>query len=92
MFRDLISKYKDEMTPISADLMHAAPVVELAGGNRVLIENHRGITSYNDNAICVSVSFGTVQVSGCNLALNHMTDQMLVICGKIDCISIIRRQ
>lgn len=67
------------------------PLVELAGDRRVLIENHRGVTQYGREKICVKVKFGQVAVCGCGLELARMTKEQLVISGRIDSVSLIRR-
>lgn len=67
------------------------PIVELAGAGRVLIENHRGVTQYSGESICIRVSYGHVNVSGQGLVLSRMTREQLIISGSIDEIRIIRR-
>jgi sporulation protein YqfC len=67
------------------------PLVELAGDRRVLIEHHRGVTQYGREKICVKVKFGQVAICGCGLELARMTREQLVICGRIDSISLQRR-
>ena len=65
-------------------------VVELLGGNRVLIENHRKVFAYDMTRICIRVSFGMVQIFGCNLRLKAMTGRKLLITGTIERIEICR--
>ncbi len=67
------------------------PLVELAGDRRVLIEHHRGVTQYSRDMICVKVRYGIVRVNGCGLELSRMSREQLVISGRIDCISVVRR-
>lgn len=67
------------------------PIVELAGDRRVLVENHFGVTQYSQERIGVKVKYGQVIVCGCGLELVRMTKEQLVICGKIDGITLIRR-
>lgn len=67
------------------------PLVELAGDRRVLIEQHCGVKEYSRERISVGVRFGLVQVCGSCLELSRMTREHLVICGKIECIQIKRR-
>lgn len=67
------------------------PLVELAGDRRLLIEHHRGVTQYSQEEICVKVSYGHVQVRGCGLELSRMTREQLVISGRIDCVTLLRR-
>lgn len=69
----------------------ALPLVELAGDRRVLIEHHRGVTQYGTDRICVNVKFGQVAVCGCGLELARMTREQLVICGRIDSVTLLRR-
>ncbi len=68
------------------------PLVEISGQQRVLIENHRGVTQYGPEEICVRVSYGQISVRGCGLELARMCKEQLVICGRIDCVSLIRRK
>ena len=68
------------------------PLVEIAGGNRVLIENHRGVTAYGTGQICVKVSYGSLAIQGCGLELSKMTAQQLVIRGRIDSVTLTRRK
>lgn len=67
------------------------PLVEIWGDRRVLIENHRGVSRYAADQICVRVSYGEVSVRGCNLELARMNGRQLVICGRIDCVTLCRR-
>ena len=67
------------------------PILELCGEGRVLIENHSGVTEYCPEKIAVRVGFGQVEIDGTNLRLCHMQGAQLVILGRIDRISVIRR-
>lgn len=67
-------------------------VVELTGGNRVLIENHHGMTQYSRERICVRVQFGMVAICGCGLELSQMTKEQLIVTGRVDNVTILRRK
>ncbi len=67
------------------------PLVELAGENRILVENHGGITEYGPCRIRVRVRFGQICISGQGLLLTKMTREQLVISGKIDAVTLTRR-
>ena len=69
-----------------------APLVELSGDRRVLIEKHKGIQQYSPFKICVCVSFGNVAVCGSELKLHHMSKDQLIIHGNIENIVLTRRQ
>ena len=66
-------------------------LVEIVGDARVLIEHHRGIRQYQRNQICVNVAFGSVSIAGCGLEIARMSREQLVICGKIDSVTLHRR-
>lgn len=65
------------------NLLTALPIVELAGQNRLLIENHQGVMSYSPREIKIKVSYGCVIVTGENLQLMEMSKIKLAICGRI---------
>lgn len=77
---------------IDAQALPGLPLVELAGQNRVLIENHRGVCAYGREQISVRVSYGEVNVRGCGLELAKMSREQLVITGRIDAVALIRRK
>ncbi len=68
------------------------PLVEIAGENRILVENHYGISQYGGCEICVKMKYGSLRVCGCNLELARMTKVQLVITGRIDSVHLCRRE
>ncbi len=66
------------------------PVLELCGDQRVLIENHFGISEYSLERICVEVRFGQLTIIGCDLRVRKMQGEVLVIVGTIEQIVIKR--
>ena len=68
------------------------PLVEIMGQSRVLIENHGGVMGYSRERILVRVGYGCVSVCGCGLELLRMTREQLVIRGKIEGVSLHRRE
>ena len=67
------------------------PLVELAGQNRVLIENHGGILAYGLEEIIVQVAYGSLKVMGSQLRLMELCREQLVITGQIASIHLIGR-
>lgn len=67
-----------------------SPLVEIVGYQRVLIENHQGVTAYGSHEIRVKVCFGQLCISGLNLELACMSKQQLVITGEIQAVSVFR--
>lgn len=76
---------------LAAEPMPGQPIVEIAGDRRVLIENHFGVKEYSREKIAVKVKYGFVCVCGCGLELIRMTREQLVISGRIDAVSLVRR-
>lgn len=68
------------------------PIVEIAGDCRVLIENHFGIQGYSRERILVKVKYGYVCVCGGCLEILRMTREQLVIRGRIDGVTLQRRE
>ena len=80
-----------EEADIGVDSVPGQPIVEIAGGARVLIENHLGVMGYSRERILVKVKYGCVSICGCGLELVRMTREQLVICGRIDTVALQRR-
>lgn len=77
---------------LPAEPIPGQPLVELIGERRVLIENHDGVTQYGREKICVKVKYGQIAVQGCGLELARMTKEQLIICGRIDSVTLMRRK
>ena len=75
---------------LPSEMISGMPLVEMIGCQRVLIENHKGITMYGCREICVKVSYGLLSIYGSDLELARMTRQQLVIAGRIEGISLHR--
>lgn len=90
MKKDVIINRLIKKTDIAAESMLSKPLVELCGENRVYIENHWGICRYGTERIIIRVRYGSVCVSGTGLRLCKMTDDQLVITGKIHSIELLR--
>ena len=65
------------------ELLPGTPLMELTGSSRFLLENHRGVTEYTPDRICIGVLGGSVAVSGRELTIAQMTARQLIITGRI---------
>ena len=74
-----------------AEILSKVPIVELAGQNRLLIENHQGVLGYSLEEIRVRVSYGCVCITGSDLRLMQLSREQLVICGRVDAIHLFGR-
>lgn len=68
------------------------PLIEILGESRILVENHQGITEYGFDQIGIRVCYGMVNITGRNLRLRHAARNKLLIVGKIDSVTLQRRQ
>lgn len=75
----------------SMEFFSKAPLLELAGDSRVLIENHHGVLAYSLEEIQIKVKYGKLSVGGSDLKIMQMSKEQLVICGQIDKICLFRR-
>lgn len=79
-------------TDLPGEAIPGQSIVEIAADRRVLIENHKGVVQYSGTRIGVKVSFGQIVVCGCGLELVHMSGEQVVISGRIDEITLVRRE
>lgn len=59
------------------------PRVVLSGREEALIEQHRGLFSYESSCVRVRVKDGVLAVTGENLMISHFGARDLVIRGKL---------
>lgn len=81
-----------EDTDLTMEPFPGQAIVEITGDRRVLIENHYGVKAYGQDKIIVKVKYGAVCVCGCGLELLRMTREQLVIRGRIDGVTLQRRE
>lgn len=75
---------------LAGEPLPGMPIVEIAGDNRVLIENHICITEYSSNRIRVQVKFGQIMIEGSTLVLSKMAREQLVVNGCIHSVHLLR--
>ena len=61
-------------------------IVEIAGNNRILVENYKRIVNYTPDNIRVNVHFGCIAITGKRLSISKMTEDQMFISGLIDSI------
>ncbi len=63
-------------------------LIEIAGNNRVLLENHRGVVAYSGTLIRIRTGNGIVSVCGSDLIIECMSRFQLVITGCVHGVTI----
>ena len=64
------------------------PKITMIGFNNLLIENYKGILEYEEFFIKINTYIGIININGFNLELNNLTDDDILVTGKIDSIDI----
>ncbi len=65
------------------EVLKPRTLVEVYGMDRLLVEHHRGISSYGSERIVICATFGTMTVEGTGLRLCCMSRSQLVIRGQL---------
>ena len=68
------------------EIVSNIPKITILGFNEMLIENYKGILEYEAFYIKINTYIGVINVNGFNLKLNQMTEEDILIKGKIDSI------
>lgn len=90
MKKNAIMNYFRGGVEVAGESLPFRPVIEICGHDRVLIENHKGITDYSLRRIGVGVGFGEVVIEGENLRLCQISGSKLVIRGCIQNVALCR--
>lgn len=68
---------------LPADVVADLPRVTMTGNTELLIENHRGISRYTQDQICVGYKGGIIIISGRRLAIKYIEKDTMQILGII---------
>lgn len=63
------------------------PRITLVGNMQLYIENHRGVISYNQNEVRLSVNKGEVIIRGEGLQIENLLEEELLIKGMLESLS-----
>lgn len=72
-----------EALDLPKEIMLDLPLISLTGREEVTVENHKGILAYGDESIRVGTKAGILCIRGQALALKQLTQDALVITGKV---------
>lgn len=81
-----INRKINEILEIPAEVYGKEQKLTVIGFGKVLIENYKGILEYSENYIKLSTHIGAINISGYNLELKQMTEDDIMIIGKLDSI------
>ena len=69
---------------IPREVISDVPKITITGFDEILIENFKGILEYEDFFVRISTSLGNININGFNLKLNQMTEDDILVNGKIE--------
>ena len=86
--RNKKSSIIDNLLEVPKEVSSDVPKITIVGFNEILIENYKGILEYEDYYIRVNTFIGTININGFNFNLKQMTEDDILITGKIESIDI----
>ena len=72
-----------EKLELPKDVMLGAVLLHVTGQSEVEIENFKGIASFTENQITLTVNTGRLQIEGEHLDIKYYSNEELKINGKI---------
>ena len=74
----------NKILDIPREVSSKVPKITITGFDEILIENFKGILEYEDFFARISTHIGNININGFNLKLNQMTEDDILVSGKID--------
>ncbi len=76
----------DAFLEMPKEVVSDEPKFTIIGFNEVLVENYKNILEYEDYFIKINTYIGVVNINGFNLKLEELTQDDIMVRGKIDSI------
>ena len=86
------SKKFNELLDIPKEVSTNIPKITITGFEEILIENFKGILEYEDFFVRISTHIGNLNINGFNLKLSQMTEDDILVSGKIENIDFEKKQ
>lgn len=80
----------EELLEIPKEISSEKPKLTLMGFEELLVENYKNILEYQDFYVRLSTYIGIININGFELKLNEMTNDDILITGKIEGIDLER--
>ena len=74
----------EQLLDIPKEVSSTMPKLTVMGFEELLIENYKSILEYQDFYIRLSTHIGIININGFELNLNEMTNDDILITGKIE--------
>ena len=74
----------NQFLDIPKEIGSNVPKITVVGFEELLIENYKGIIEYEDFFVRISTHIGNISINGFELNLNEMTEDDILVTGKIE--------
>lgn len=81
--RDRVGRMLADVLELPKDLVLDMPRITMVGSREMLIENHKGLISYDTEQIRISLARGYIEIVGDVLQIKYITQDELCINGSI---------
>ena len=75
---------------LPAEIANGETKITIIGFNEMLIENYKGILEYEEFYINIKIDIGSINISGYNLSLEQVTEDDILVKGKIKSLDVER--
>lgn len=76
----------DKFLEMPKEVVSSIPKITVVGFEEMLIENYKNILEYEDFYIKINTHMGSININGFNLKLNEMTEDDIMVTGRIESI------
>ena len=83
--RDTVADLAEAMD-LPGETVFGGVKITLPGRSRAVVEHHKGLLDYSDQAVAVSAGGGIVRVLGRELTLRAMDSETVLITGRIQAV------
>lgn len=83
MIRKKLSEYMAEQSDLPSEIVLDVPYIQLSGDKELVVENYRGIISYEEKSVKINTSGKIIKIEGENLLLSHITEELISVSGEI---------
>ena len=74
----------NKLLDIPREVSSKIPKITVTGFDEIFIENFKGILEYEDFFVRISTHIGNININGFNLKLSQMTEDDILVSGKIE--------
>ena len=74
----------NRLLEIPEEVYSNVPKIVITGFDEMIVENFKGILEYEDYFVRINTHIGIININGFNLKLEQMTEDDILVTGKID--------